>query len=863
MIKIILNLGSGSLTEGCQTIVGEVWSSQPNSNLPNSDLPNSNLPNSDIHGRTNSPPTCSVRFTGQLPAAPELAVSLEQWQQLYYANHKNIALRIKLLQEGGISYSDERFRKLCLTVSKQLNQWLDTPTFREVDRILRRELARSNKAQIILETRDTQLQKLPWHLWTIFAEYPSAALSFSTGNWQAISSQPITLEQANILVTLGHDHGLDLTADLKALNHLSDEASLTVLKTPRLNQLHEKLWQPQGWDIFFFAGHSKTQEAIGVIDLNEQESLTIDQLKHTLSKAIEQGLKIAIFNSCDGLGLVQQLSELQIPYIIVMREAVPDEVAHQFVHYLLYAFAAGAPFHLAFREARQRLAGLDNDIPGASWLPIIWQNPTASAIYWKDLPHAAQAPTVHKEAHKQIREQLPQFNNLGKNSLGSNSLGKSIGKGLVAGAFVFALRALGVLEPIELAAYDRLMRQQPLEPIDPRIVTVEISEEVTSAYGYPLPDEVLTTLIDKVNQSAPLAIGLDIHRASPRPAAKTTTLPSTVPTNASLASSETSSETSSDATKTGYARFLQQVEDNPNLFLVCSYSSSDENYQAPQQLPEQLLNEQVGFSDLPVDLAKGARRDVSLSASNAGLSGATVRRHLLSYDPTFSPTPSTCTTPYSLSFQLAYQYLYEQGTTPLTVTENEHWQFGEVVFNSLPQRFGGYQQIETPSSQILLNYRANRQPAQIISVEQLLDNNFDSQIMKDRIVLIGYTAPITKDYFETPYGIMPGIWIHAHMVSQLIGAVLDDRPLIQALPQWRNFQWGDLLWILAWGGLGGYVGTAFKQPLRWLLTIVAITLLLYGVCWGALVYGLWLPLVPSALATGGATVGAQFHRKTH
>ncbi|MEL7227545.1 MAG: CHASE2 domain-containing protein, partial [Cyanobacteria bacterium J06576_12] len=333
--------------------------------------------------------------------------------------------------------------------------------------------------------------------------------------------------------------------------------------------------------------------------------------------------------------------------------------------------------------------------------------------------------------------------------------------------------------------------------------------------------------------------------------------------NASLASSETSSETSSDATKTGYARFLQQVEDNPNLFLVCSYSSSDENYQAPQQLPEQLLNEQVGFSDLPVDLAKGARRDVSLSASNAGLSGATVRRHLLSYDPTFSPTPSTCTTPYSLSFQLAYQYLYEQGTTPLTVTENEHWQFGEVVFNSLPQRFGGYQQIETPSSQILLNYRANRQPAQIISVEQLLDNNFDSQIMKDRIVLIGYTAPITKDYFETPYGIMPGIWIHAHMVSQLIGAVLDDRPLIQALPQWRNFQWGDLLWILAWGGLGGYVGTAFKQPLRWLLTIVAITLLLYGVCWGALVYGLWLPLVPSALATGGATVGAQFHRKTH
>ncbi len=837
MIKIILNLGGGSLADGCSTVIGEVLASQAL--------------------------TAPRRFTGQLPAAPALAIALEQWQQLYYACHQDLTLRIQLLQQSGLSYSDTRFRELCSHVDTQLNQWLDTPEFRPIDRILRRELARCDHAQIILETQETPLQKLPWHLWKIFEEYPNAELSFSTGNWNAIPSRLPPSKQSRILAALGHGSDLDLTSDLAALNRLP-EANLTVLNAPSLNQLHEKLWQPEGWDIFFFAGHSQTEKTIGRLTLNEQESLTIEQLKHTLSKAIEQGLKVAIFNSCDGLGLAQQLSDLQIPYVVVMREPVPDEVAQQFVHYLLSAFSAGRPLHLAVREARQRLAGLENEIPGASWLPIIWQNPTAAAVYWKDLQQPAHFPV--RQTRRHWRSPLV--------------------KSLLTGGVVLAMRALGVLEPAELTAYDRLMRQRPIESIDSRIVTVEISEEATSTYGYPLPDEMLTALIEKVNQAEPLAVGLDIHRAKPRPAGD-------LVKDLALVKNTPVSTTNFDSEDTGYTRFLQQVEDNPNLFLVCSYGSRDENYQVPQQLSERVRSEQVGFSDLPVDIDRSKMKPFSIGHSalpkvNAGLtglisgpisdsasgsmpglmagatpelisgaalgaaSGAIVRRHLLSYDPTFSPTPSNCTTPYSFSFQLAYQYLYEKGIAPLAVTEDEHWQFGEVVFESLPQRFGGYQHLETPSSQLLLNYRAN-QPAQKISFEQLFSNSFDPQIMQDRVVLIGYNAPVAKDYFDTPYGPMPGTWVHAHMVSQLLGAVLDERPLIQGLPQWRSFQWGDMVWILVWSGLGGYACYVSKRPLPWLLSMSAMLLLLYGTCWLALVYGLWLPLVPTGLATVGST----------
>ncbi len=58
-----------------------------------------------------------------------------------------------------------------------------------------------------------------------------------------------------------------------------------------------------------------------------------------LRKAISRGLQLAIFNSCDGLGLANDLAELNIPQIIVMRSPVPDLVAQEFLKHFLKAFS--------------------------------------------------------------------------------------------------------------------------------------------------------------------------------------------------------------------------------------------------------------------------------------------------------------------------------------------------------------------------------------------------------------------------------------------------------------------------------------------------------------------------------------------
>jgi hypothetical protein len=158
---------------------------------------------------------------------------------------------------------------------------------------------------------------------------------------------------------------------------------ISILVEPQRQALNDELWL-QSWDILFFAGHSSTQpdEKIGSFRINPNDSLTIAELKNALSKAIEQGLHLAIFNSCDRLGLAANLADLHIPQIIVMREPIPDKVAQEFLKNFLTEFSSGKPLYQSVREARSKLQGLEDEFPYASWLPVICQNPAEIPLVW-------------------------------------------------------------------------------------------------------------------------------------------------------------------------------------------------------------------------------------------------------------------------------------------------------------------------------------------------------------------------------------------------------------------------------------------------------------------------------------------------
>ena len=107
------------------------------------------------------------------------------------------------------------------------------------------------------------------------------------------------------------------------------------------------------------------------IELNDQESLSIEDFKNSLKVSIDKGLQLAIFNSCDGLGLANQLGKLNLPRTIVMQEPVPDPVAIDFLQYFFQEFTSKKSLFASVNTARKYLEHFNLEYPGAMWLPTI------------------------------------------------------------------------------------------------------------------------------------------------------------------------------------------------------------------------------------------------------------------------------------------------------------------------------------------------------------------------------------------------------------------------------------------------------------------------------------------------------------
>ncbi len=201
---------------------------------------------------------------------------------------------------------------------------------------------------------------------------------------------------------LGQEAGLNLQPDLQWLQTLP-HAEIQVLKQPSRQLFTEQLWE-KPWDIFFFAGHSGCQvpDQVGQIHLNATDSLSFTELSHGIKRAIAQGLTLAILNSCDGLDLAQQLGQLHLPYAVVMREPVPDAIAQHFLRYFLTALTQGQTLHGAMRMAQEKLQGLEDQFPSASWLPVLCQNPAAPNWSWPqhetEAVQAVQSQAVQSQA---------------------------------------------------------------------------------------------------------------------------------------------------------------------------------------------------------------------------------------------------------------------------------------------------------------------------------------------------------------------------------------------------------------------------------------------------------------------------------
>ena len=739
--------------------------------------------------------TTEVR--GNLPPNLELVAHYERWQSTYRSLGDFRIIPIGISIGGERTLQLDKCRCLGSQLSKHLNSWLNSPSFRPLKEKLLKQLTPDDTVRVLIETSDIWLRRLPWHLWDFFEDYSLAEVALSAPEYEHLPLPKATTskDKVKILAILGNSEGISIEKDRELLEKLPDAAP-TFLVEPKRSQLSEQLWK-QDWDILFFAGHSSSQSdgKTGDIYINKTDKLTINELKYALKQAVKGGLQLAIFNSCDGLGLAHQLEELHIPQIIVMREPVPDLVAQEFLKNFLTKFASGESLYLAVRQSRERLHGIEDEYPCAIWLPMICQNPVSVPPNWKELlepeleTHASQL-LHHKTLHKPWwRIQIVLI------------------ASVIVTSSVMGVRALGLFQSWELKTFDQMMGLRPDEGPDPRLVVVTVTEKDVQSQpakerlGASLSERALAQLLEKLESYQPRVIGLDIYRENP--------------------------------VRAEHPNLATRLRKSDRFIAICKDGDDDNNpgVLPPPEIPVQRL----GFSDVVVD------------------SDNIIRRQLLAMAPA-----SLCNTDKSFSLQLALHYLADEGIQ-LKLTPEEYFQLGSIVFKTLEENNGGYHQVDTRGHQVLLNYRSSAQVARQVTLTDVLNNKLTPEQVKDRIVLIGTSAESFHDYWLTPYSArhsplqqMPGVIVQAHMVSQILSTVLDNRPLFWFWPMW-----GEAVWVWGWSLVGGLLALRVRSLLHLGLAGGAAFGTLYGLYFVLLIQGGWVPLIPSALAlvaTSGSIV---------
>ena len=364
---------------------------------------------------------------------------------------------------------------------------------------------------------------------------------------------------------------------------------------------------------------------------------------------------------------------------------------------------------------------------------------------------------------------------------------------LLTTAFVLGIAELKIVQPLELAAYDRMIRlrfvtrlywnlsyeDKHSDDFDPDLLIIDITENDLKRYQSSLPDSVVSQLLTKLQSYQPRIIGLNIYRPQQK-------------------------------------NFAVGLKRQDNIIGACKFSNVKESEIAP---PPNLSADKIGFNNIIVDDDGIVRRSLLLADSGD--------KH--------------CTAKYSFGALLAIAYL-EQRNIPITFNQTGDFQIGKASIQPLKPDSGGYQQIDAGGYQIMLDYRSTSNIAEKRSLEDVLENRINPKLVKNKIVIIA-TTTLPNTYY-TPYRRnISALDIHAHVVSQILTAARAERPLFNVWSREKQVKW-----IAAWAMAGGILAWLLRPFWALLTGKIIILLVLIVVSFYIFIQSGWVPLVAPALA---------------
>lgn len=363
---------------------------------------------------------------------------------------------------------------------------------------------------------------------------------------------------------------------------------------------------------------------------------------------------------------------------------------------------------------------------------------------------------------------------------------------------VLGVRRLSGLQTLELVAYDWLVNLQSKKVIDPRLLVVEITDkDIEQQNSWPITDKTIVQLLKNLQQHQPKVIGFDLYREVAYPP--------------------------------GTAALRQELQKD-NVVVIQLLGNGENSVSAPPGIAKK----QIGFNDVVVDVD-----DV-------------LRRNLMYVKLGDNPDQEL----YSFALRLSLKYLADSKLQ--FKVDDQTLQIGTTIIPDLQTNSGGYQlePSETAGWQTLINYRSPN-IAQRVTLTEVLAGKVDPNLIKDKIVLIGTSAPSIKDILPTPYHgsqtYMPGVIAHSQMVSQILSVVLDNVPVL-----WFWSEWVESLWIWGWSLIGAAIAWKLRHPLAIVIVDIISISGLWGICLTLFAFGGWIPSVPAALAlviTSGSVLG--------
>ncbi|MCP4695232.1 MAG: adenylate/guanylate cyclase domain-containing protein [Gammaproteobacteria bacterium] len=362
---------------------------------------------------------------------------------------------------------------------------------------------------------------------------------------------------------------------------------------------------------------------------------------------------------------------------------------------------------------------------------------------------------------------------------------------------IFSLYGKGLLQTLELFAYDvMLWSASENSPADPRITLILTTDKDQRQWGWPLSDEDLARMLERISAHGPAVIGVDLYRDFPVPRDK----------------------------GKGHEHLTRVFRNTPNIIAIQKYRDDKGVHIHP---PEALQGTaQVAFNDLPIDPGGVVRRGLLYMADEHG-----------------NPMEA-------LSLKLALYYLLPRGVPIQADPENPYaLLFGKARLAPLAEDYGGYVHGDMGGFQLMLNYPGRLTKFNTLSVTDVLTEAFDPALVAEKIIIIGADAEATPDFFYLPYARwlegeqrIAGAALHAYIVSQLLRMAEGESKPLQSWHAYAEYGW-IWLWCMGSALLCLWIQSAWRLSLA-----AAGGLALLGLAgYTAFLYRLWIPAITPAL----------------